>query len=79
METNMRLKTLDCVVLKEDLPELDLRAGDVGTIVEIYPPDGVEVEFVAATGETKAVVSLPVRAVRSATASDMLAVRPSTV
>jgi hypothetical protein len=68
----------DLVVLIRDLPEHHLRRGDLGTVVELYPPDGVEVEFMAASGETKAVVSLPVKDVRKVTGSDMLAVRSLT-
>lgn len=42
----MKHKLLDCVVLVKDLPEFGLRAGDLGTIVATYEPDGLEVEFV---------------------------------
>ena len=39
----MRLEILTKVVLKEDLPEYDLKKGDIGTIVEYYPrPNGEE-------------------------------------
>ena len=43
----------DRVVLKADLPDGSFRAGDVGTVVEIYS-DGVayEVEFFALDGST---------------------------
>ena len=37
----MRYRLLDCVVLKSDLPEFGLRAGDLGSVVEIYEPDGL--------------------------------------
>lgn len=30
----------------------------MGVVVEIYPPDGLEVEFVTALGRTKAVLTL---------------------
>jgi hypothetical protein len=40
------------------MPEFELRAGDLGTVVEIYEPDGLEVEFVKASGETLAVVTI---------------------
>lgn len=33
----MRLEILTKVVLKEDIPEYDLKKGDIGTIVEYYP------------------------------------------
>jgi hypothetical protein len=73
----MRFKTLECVVLDRDLPEHGLRKGDLGTVVEVYEPDGVEVEFVAPSGETRAVVTLPARDLRGVSSSDVLAVRPS--
>lgn len=49
----------DRVVLTIDLPSEKLTAGDVGTVVHIYP-DGkaFEVEFVSLEGETVAVVTL---------------------
>ena len=71
----MMFKTLDCVVLKRDVPEHDLRKGDLGTVVEVYEPDGLEVEFVAASGETRAALTLTVRDVRKVSGKDVLAVR----
>ncbi len=49
----------ELVALLSDLPDTDLRRGDVGTAVYVYE-DGkmVEVEFVNATGETLAVTTL---------------------
>ena len=32
----MKVKTLDTVVLRSDLPESGLAAGDVGAIVEVF-------------------------------------------
>ena len=49
---------LHTVVLVRDIPEHDLCAGDLGAVVEVYPPDGLEVEFVTASGRTKALVTL---------------------
>jgi hypothetical protein len=34
--------------------------GDAGTVVELLPPDAVEVEFLARDGRTRAVATLPV-------------------
>ena len=73
----MRFKTLECVVLARDIPEEGLRAGDLGTVVETYDPDGLEVEFVTATGDTKAVVTLTSSDVRKAASTDVLAARPT--
>ncbi len=36
---------LDVVALTEDLPELGLYRGQVGTVVEALAPDAFEVEF----------------------------------
>jgi len=68
----MKLALLDTVVLKRDLPEHGLRAGDLGAVVELYGTDGVEVEFVRASGQTKALVTLKAADVRCAGDGDML-------
>jgi|GEM_PF-3579760 len=39
---------LDTLVLDRDLPEHGLRRGDLGAVVDVLPPDGLEVEFVLA-------------------------------
>jgi len=57
---------LDTVVLVHDLPEQGLKAGDLGAVVEVYPPDGIEVEFVTASGRTTALVTLRFADVRTA-------------
>ena len=47
------------VILAHDIPQCDLKAGDVGTIVERYGDDTVFlVEFIAANGEGIAVLDL---------------------
>lgn len=76
----MTLASFQRVVLTRDLPEQGLRAGDVGVIVEHYParadtPEGYELEFFAATGQTIAVVSVPATAVREANPHEVLSVR----
>ena len=65
----------DTVVLVRDLPEHGLRAGDLGAVVEVYVPDGLEVEFVTASGRTKALVTMKSRDVRPIADSDLVAVR----
>ena len=53
------IKELDQVVLTEDLPEYNLRTGDIGTVVLVHKQSqGFEVEFVTLSGDTVAVVSL---------------------
>ncbi len=71
----MKFAPLETVVLTRDLPEHRLRTGDLGAVVELYEPDGVEVEFVRASGETIALVTLKVTDVRSVVPSDVIAVR----
>jgi len=71
----MTYKLLDTVVLDRDLPEHGLRRGDLGAIVQVYEPDGLEVEFVTASGKTQALVTLNVNDVRSVQESDLITVR----
>ncbi len=72
----MKFNVLDTVVLDRDLPEHSLRRGDLGAVVEIYDPDGIEVEFVTASGKTQALVTLRVLDVRAVQDQDLIAVRP---
>jgi hypothetical protein len=71
----MMYRVLDTVVLDRDLPEHGLRSGDLGAVVQVYEPDGVEIEFVTASGKTQALVTLNVRDVRPVQDSDLIAVR----
>jgi Domain of unknown function (DUF4926) len=52
------MKLLDVVALLEDLPELSLVRGQVGTIVEEYEPDVFEVEFSDTNGRAYAIETL---------------------
>lgn len=72
---DMIYKLLDTVVLVRDLPEHGLRNGDLGAVVQVYEPDGLEVEFVTASGKTQALVTLNVNDVRPVKDSDLIAVR----
>ncbi len=67
------MNELDRFVLTEDLPEHDLSAGDLGTIVMVHHPEddytgpeGYTAEFTYLTGETRAVVDLRPDQVRPA-------------
>ena len=71
----MKYKLLDTVVLDRDLPEHGLRAGDLGAVVEVYEPEGLEVEFVTAAGKTQALVTLNIKDVRPVQEGDLIAVR----
>jgi Domain of unknown function (DUF4926) len=52
------MKLLDVVALLQDLPELGLIRGQVGTIVEMYEPNVFEVEFIDSNGRTYALETL---------------------
>ena len=71
------------VILTADVPEEDLRAGDIGTVVErhVVPgqEDGYSVEFFDMTGQTVAVATVPASSLRLPTHADRPAVRPMAV
>lgn len=52
------MKLLDVVALLEDLPEIGLFRGQVGTIVEEYEPEIFEVEFSDLNGRAYAIETL---------------------
>ena len=68
-------KVLDTVVLVRDLPAAALRSGDLGAIVEVYGPNAFEVEFVAASGRTQALVTLAASDLRHVSDDDLVSVR----
>jgi hypothetical protein len=65
-------KVLDTVVLGRDLPEHGLRRGDLGAVVDVHAPDGLDVEFVADSGRTRALLTLRVSDVRARGERDAL-------
>lgn len=71
-----KFKLLQLVALQRDVLEHDLRAGDVGTVVELLDSAAVIVEFMEAYGNTRAVLTLPVEDVREIQPNEMLAARP---
>ena len=76
----MTFRLFSRVVLTRDLPEEDLCRGDVATIAEEHRDAsgdviGFEVELFSANGDTLAVASVPVDAVRKPTPTDRLATR----
>ena len=71
----MRFKLLETVVLLRDIPGQRLRTGDLGAVVHVYEPDGLEVEFVSGSGKTEALVTLKESDVRSVSDGDLLTVR----
>jgi hypothetical protein len=52
------MRVLDVVALITDLPQNNLRRGQVGTIVEELAPDVFEVEFSGADGVPYAMLAL---------------------
>jgi len=60
------IQELDQVVLTVDLPEYDLKTGDIGVVVLIHGDHaGYSVEFITLEGETVAVVAVLANQVRS--------------
>ena len=68
-------KLLDTVALTQDHPEAGLRQGDVGAVVELLGQDAYEVEFVAASGRTQALIALAGSEVRALGDRDLISVR----
>jgi hypothetical protein len=67
---------LERVVLTDDLPDYHLQVGDVGTVVLVHGDGaGYEVEFVALSGETVAVVSVSADQVRRVRKGEIAHVR----
>lgn len=71
----MERELLDAGALAQDLPEKGLRAGDLGAVVELYQPGGLEVEVVTVSGLTEALVTLEATDVRQVVDADLIAVR----
>jgi hypothetical protein len=71
------IEELATVALTEDVPEHNLRTGDVGTVVHVYPSgEACEVEFMTIGGMTLNVVRLEVRQIRLVDAGEMMQARP---
>ena len=66
---------LDTVALTHDMLEVGLRRGDLGAVVEVHAPDAWEVEFVAASGRTQALVTLTSADLRHIGDQDVISVR----
>jgi Domain of unknown function (DUF4926) len=68
-------KLLDTVALARDLQASGLQRGDLGAIVHVHGPDAFEVEFVAASGRTLALLTLQGGDLRPLGDRDLLSVR----
>ncbi len=55
-----RPKLLDLIAVLKRPPNTDVEIGDVGTVVELLPPDGLEVEFLGRDGRTRCVATLSI-------------------
>ena len=66
---------LDTVALIHDIPAASLQRGDLGAIVELLTPDAMEIEFVAASGRTQALLTLTESDIRKVGDQDLIAVR----
>ncbi len=60
MKEKREPKLFDIIALLKPVEEEALKAGDVGTVVEILPPDAVEVEFLHRDGRTRCLATVPV-------------------
>lgn len=73
------IEELSPVVLLVDIPEHDLRAGDVGTVVDVHtqgqPGAGYSVEFLTMNGDTIAVLELEADQIRPTRSTDIIHVR----
>jgi cyclic pyranopterin phosphate synthase len=59
-----QFRQFDRIALERDIPKRGLRAGDVGTVVQVVENDGVVAEFIDDTGATTAVVDLTAADIR---------------
>ncbi|MBZ0317571.1 MAG: DUF4926 domain-containing protein [Anaerolineae bacterium] len=70
------IKEHEQVVLTTDLPEYDLKAGDVGIVIHIYSDgEAYELEIFALDGRTLDIVTVEAAQVRPVSRRDMLHVR----
>jgi len=73
----VKFQPLDVVVLQTDQPERGLKRGDLGAVVDVYYPDAIDVEFVTASGRTRALITLRSSDLREVSDDDLMAVRPT--
>ena len=75
----MTFPIFEDIIVTTDVPDHDVRAGDVGTVVEHHvvagKEDGYSVEFFDMTGKTVAVVTLRGSDLRQPTSTDRPSVR----
>ena len=79
----MKPELYTCVVVTLDLPQEDVRRGDIATIVEYLPhpnggEDGAILEIFDTLGNSLGVVTVPVSAITSLTHVMVPTARPTT-
>jgi hypothetical protein len=74
----MIFRELDTVVLEHDIQESGLRKGDIGAIVHVHDDSTFEVEFVRASGRTRALLQLAASDLRPVQDEDVPTVRTGT-
>ena len=60
MSQSRQPKLFDLVAVTHSADDAEVAPGDVGTVVELLPPDGLEVEFLDRDGRTRCVATLNV-------------------
>lgn len=80
----MPIELFQEVALTRDVPDADLRTGDVVTLIDYVPhPSGGEMgcvlEVFNAVGESLSVVTVPLSCIDALRSDEMLSVRPMTV
>lgn len=58
MSQSRQPQPLDMVAVLNAAGEPEVEVGDVGTVVELLPPDGLEVEFLDRDGRTRCIATL---------------------
>ncbi len=53
MTNTKKPELVDLVAVVRGADDPNVEVGDVGTVVELLPPDGAEVEFLDRTGKTR--------------------------
>ncbi|MFH1923382.1 MAG: DUF4926 domain-containing protein [Planctomycetota bacterium] len=60
MPSPRKPQLLDLVAVLHGSDDPSVEVGDVGTVVELLPPDGAEVEFLDRTGKTRCLATFRV-------------------
>jgi hypothetical protein len=58
MATARQPQLFDIVAVLNSSGQAEIEVGDVGTVVELLPPDGVELEFLDRNGRTRCIATL---------------------